>query len=98
MNEYENFDVVAKLKSGTAIGTANLWREYLTTFMTRMTSWAGNWVSTRADELEQVWTEVLHLAPDQATFVLANGLLGQMQALRGRLRGIYWDNTMLILP
>ncbi|KAL3457177.1 glycoside hydrolase family 18 protein [Aspergillus heterothallicus] len=99
MQEWVNFDGVVKQKRGTATRGATLWREYLMVFMERMVTWARSWLTDRLDELDEVWTGVRNLAPDQATYQLADVTIIQIALLRAAVNDfVNFDTSIFLFP
>lgn len=81
-SRWSQFQQVVKDSRGTNIHPVTLWREFMTNFMGRMVSWTGNWVHRHLNELETLWTRVLHSATDPDTQRFANSVIGAILAMR----------------
>lgn len=80
--EWGIFQTTAKkARPGTSFSATILWREYMMTFLTRMTQWVRPWVNGRLVELETLWQQVYNAAPNQATRTAADQILGQIGEL-----------------
>lgn len=96
--EWGTFETTAKkVHPGTNFSATILWREYMMTFMNRMTQWVRPWVNGRLVELEALWQQVYNAAPNQATRTAAEEILGEIRTLRERLfRVVDFDTSVFI--
>lgn len=97
--EWRNFeDAVNKAHSINSVNTYNLWREFITTFMNRMASWAETWVRNRLSELEGIWTQEYQNAMTDEARNNALRILRDLARVRELTRYITFDSSMFMFP
>ena len=76
----------------------NLFRTFMTNFMSRMAEWASNWLNSRIDELLVTWQAVQNAAtPGSHAYQVAENYTGDLRQLREVVRSrVIFDNSIFI--
>lgn len=90
-------DAVNKVYPTASMNTYNLWREFMTNFMRRMTAWMQEWVGDRIRQLEDIWVRQYRTANDTNARDNAYAVLRGLANLRARMRRIFFDDTLFML-
>ncbi|KAJ5649235.1 uncharacterized protein N7484_002958 [Penicillium longicatenatum] len=78
----------------------NLFRTFMTNFMSRMAQWASNWLNSRIDELLVTWRAVQNAAtPGSHAYQVATNYTGDLMELRElvRLRVIFDESIFVYM-